>query len=78
MLKGQRRNEIGEAKWSEVDLEKRLLVIPSARNKNRKSHHEVPLSEAAIEVIEDVRRVCKALNIERGIVRLTGPEHKKP
>ena len=64
MLTGQRRNEIGDAKWSDVDWERRLLIVPGSRSKNRKGDHEVPLSESALSILEETQEVCRALRIK--------------
>jgi integrase len=50
ILTGQRREEVGGMRWSELDLGERLLTLPASRVKN-KTKHTVPLSEAAIEII---------------------------
>jgi integrase len=55
-LTGQRRDEVGQMRWSEVDLEKRLWVLPPERVKNRKPH-EVPLSEAALAILKGLPRI---------------------
>ena len=51
ILTGQRREEIGALRWSEVDLERGLIVLPPARTKNRRLH-EVPLSGQARAILE--------------------------
>src|SRR5262249_51483463 len=38
LLTGQRRDEVAEMRWSEVDLEKKLWVIPRERMKNGVAH----------------------------------------
>jgi len=43
MLSGQRRAEVAEMRWSELDLEKRLWTLPSSRAKNGKQH-TVPIT----------------------------------
>ncbi len=43
ILTGQRRDEIGGLRWSEVDLDRGLIVLPPARTKNKRLH-ELPLS----------------------------------
>jgi integrase len=53
ILTGQRRDEIGSMRWSEIDLEERTLTLPSERTKN-KSKHVVPLSDLAVDIIESV------------------------
>lgn len=50
MLSGQRRAEVAEMRWSELDLEKRLWTLPSSRAKNGKQH-TVPISDAMLEVL---------------------------
>jgi integrase len=47
LLLGQRRDEVGEMTWDEVDLEKGVWFLPPERTKNGKPH-SVPLSPAAI------------------------------
>jgi integrase len=46
LLTGQRREEIGGLKWSELDLDRSLIVLPPDRTKNLRQH-EVPLSRQA-------------------------------
>jgi integrase len=55
VLTGQRRSEVSEMRWSEIDLERMVWTIPSSRSKNRHAH-EVPLSTAAINVIRSLPR----------------------
>jgi integrase len=50
ILTGQRRQEIGALRWSEVDFDRAIIVLPSARTKNRRAH-EVPLSSAARAIL---------------------------
>jgi integrase len=49
VLTGQRRDEIGHLRWSEI--ERGLIVLPPARTKNLRQH-EVPLSRQAKAIIE--------------------------
>jgi integrase len=39
-----RRDEAAGLRWSEVDLDRRLLLIDAERTKNRETH-ELPLGE---------------------------------
>ena len=55
LLTGQRRNEIGSLRWSEVDLARKLIVLPPERTKNSRQH-EVPLSSQALAIIAGVPR----------------------
>ena len=50
-LTGQRRDEVGRMQWSEINLDKRLWTLPRERVKTGKPH-EVPLSAAAIGILE--------------------------
>lgn len=50
-LTAQRREEIGGLRWSEVDFERSLIVLPPERTKNRREH-AVPLSPQARAILE--------------------------
>jgi integrase len=50
ILTGQRREEIGGLRWSEVDKAKRLIRLPSGRTKNHRVH-DVPLTKAALAIL---------------------------
>jgi integrase len=60
LLTAQRRDEVGGMRWSEIDLERRIWTIPAARAKNKRAH-EVCLSDAAIELIENLPRTGNLL-----------------
>ena len=51
VLTAQRRNEVSEATWTELDLDQRLWTIPGERTKNGKPHF-VHLSDKAKAVLE--------------------------
>jgi integrase len=53
LLTGARKGELLQAKWQDVDLDRRLWFIPLS--KNGKSRH-VPLSKAAIAIIQQLPR----------------------
>ncbi len=57
ILCGQRRSEVGELKWSEIDLEAKLWVLPKERAKNG-CQHEIPLSDSAVEILRAVPRIA--------------------
>jgi integrase len=59
ILTGQRRNEIADLRWSEIDLEKRALHLPAARTKNGRPH-DVPLSGSALAIIAGLPRLVDA------------------
>jgi integrase len=50
-LTGQRRDEVAQMRWDEIDIDNRLWTLPPARVKNNQPH-EVPLSAAARAVLE--------------------------
>jgi integrase len=56
-LTGQRRDEVAGLRHGELDLDARLWTLPPARTKNNQPH-EVPLSAAALAVLESVPRVA--------------------
>jgi integrase len=51
ILTGQRREEIGALRWSEVDLEAREIALPPVRNKNGRPH-DIPLSDQALSILK--------------------------
>ena len=55
MLSGQRRAEVAEMRWSELDLEKRLWTLPSQRAKNGRQH-TVPITDTMLDVLQRVPR----------------------
>jgi integrase len=58
LLTGARKNEMAGARWKEVDLKKKLWTVPPERFKSNASHL-VPLSDAAIAIIEELPRFTK-------------------
>jgi integrase len=53
LVTGQRKSECAEVQWSEIDLDKRLWVIPAERMKANAAH-VVPLSDDAVELLQSV------------------------
>jgi integrase len=51
----QRRGELAEMRWSEIDFEAKAWIIPSDRAKNGKQH-VVPLSAFSLEMLAEVPR----------------------
>jgi len=58
-LTGQRRDEVAGIRWDELDLDTRLWTLPPARTKNNQPH-EVPLSKAALAVLQNVPRIASS------------------
>jgi integrase len=56
LLTGARRDEIAEARWSELDLAAKTLTIAKERSKNGIAH-EIPLSDAALRIFEGLPRI---------------------
>jgi integrase len=56
LLTGQRRSEVGNMEWSEVDFVNKIWTLPSARTKAGRAH-TVPLSDMAIAFIQDAPRL---------------------
>jgi integrase len=57
ILTGQRRDEVGDMRWDEVDLANATWSLPGSRTKNKKPH-QVPLSAPILDMLrrrEDVR-----------------------
>jgi integrase len=63
-LLGQRRDEVANMAWSEVDVERKLWVLPSGRVKNRREH-EIGMPEQAIALLPQ-RRPGRDLVFGRG------------
>jgi integrase len=51
LLTGQRRDEVARMTWDELDLDERLWTLPATRTKNGRQH-AVPLSDAAVTILE--------------------------
>jgi integrase len=51
MLTGQRRDEIGALRWSEIDTDAKLIALSSTRTKNA-IEHRIPLSGEAFAILK--------------------------
>jgi integrase len=67
LLTGQRREEIGGLKWSEIDrsLGREMIVLGPDRTKNKRQH-ELPLSRQALRIIQDRDTVLMSRIASRG------------
>lgn len=54
ILTGARSNEVTGARWSEIDLAGRTWTVPEGRMKGKREHR-VPLSDAAVSVLQEAR-----------------------
>lgn len=57
VLTATRSGEVRLAEWSEIDVTKRMWVIPAARTKTGKEHR-VPLSARALALLKDARKAA--------------------
>jgi len=55
LLLGQRRSEVAEMLWSEINFQNQEWTIPAERSKSNREHI-VPLSDAAVEILENLPR----------------------
>lgn len=51
-----RASEVREARWSEIDFDAALWIVPAPRMKERKEHR-VPLSRQALELLHELREI---------------------
>jgi integrase len=51
ILTAQRRSEVAEMRWSEIDFVRRTWTIPAERAKNKRAH-DVPLADTALATLE--------------------------
>ena len=68
---GQRREEVGQLAWSELDLDAALWTMPAARNKGGRQH-VVPLSALALEALEACPKVGKHVFTTTGTTAVSG------
>jgi integrase len=61
LLTGGRRDEIAEARWSELDLAAKTLTIANERSKNGIAH-EIPLSDSAVDIFGRLSRIGEETN----------------
>jgi integrase len=55
ILTGQRRSEVAELRWAEIDLEKRVWTLPKERAKNG-IERTIPLPDQAVEILKALPR----------------------
>jgi integrase len=60
LLTAQRRDEVAGMEWQEIDLAKPTWVLPRHKVKNNRAH-EVPLSDAAVAVLQSIPRLGNGL-----------------
>jgi integrase len=60
LLTAQRRDEVASVEWAEVDFKEKLWSIPAKKAKNNNAHL-VPLSGAALAILESLPRIGNGL-----------------
>jgi integrase len=70
-LTGQRREEVARMTWPEVDLVRRVWMLPAARTKNAKAHI-VHLSEPAVTLLRSLPRMGEYIFTGNGKVPFQG------
>jgi integrase len=55
ILAGQRREEIGGLRWSEIDMKRGTITLPPARVKNNRQH-VIPMSEPVRSLIKAIQK----------------------
>lgn len=56
LITAQRKSEVITAEWSEFDLRANVWTIPASKAKNEQAHR-VPLSDLAIELLNEVKKI---------------------
>ena len=78
LLTGQRRSEIAELSWHEIDFDRGLMLLPASRTKNKREH-VVPMSEP-VRAILDARTQIYGRDLVfgvRGIGQFGLGKHKR-
>jgi integrase len=68
MLTGQRRKEIAFLRREEVDWDRKLLIIPRERTKNRAGVHEVPITPPMEVILRAAEEHVKELGNTSGLL----------
>jgi integrase len=74
ILTGQRRNEIGGLRLSEIDFDRGLIVLPPARTKNKRQH-ELPLAPQALAILRRAINAAGATDNSNGNGTSTETKH---
>jgi integrase len=74
LLTGQRRGEIGQLSWREINLADAAIALPADRTKNHREHI-VPLSRQALEILKrQPRRETFVFGGKRGFIKWDKPK----
>ena len=58
LVTAQRKGEVTQAEWSEIDMEKGWWTIPSGKTKNKRIHR-VPLTGMAVSLLKEAKGLAK-------------------
>ena len=75
LLTAQRGGEVVNMRWSDLDLDGAMWTIPAEHAKNKLAHR-VPLSTAALKILEDIKATVEAERLAREV--RTGKPAPKP
>ncbi len=56
LVTAQRKSEVISSEWSEFDLRAKVWTIPASKAKNKQAHR-VPLSDLAVELLKEVKKI---------------------
>jgi integrase len=76
ILTAQRRSEVSDMRWSEVDLAAAEWTIPAVRAKNRRAHL-VDLSPEAVDLLKGLKRDGDLIFSTTGSTGASGHSHAK-
>jgi integrase len=62
LLTGARRDEVAEMRWSEIDRVTKTWTLPASRTKNKRAH-EIPLSDAAMALIDALPEIGERIDL---------------
>jgi integrase len=68
MLTGQRRSEISDLEWPEIDFDEKQINLPKKRVKNNRDH-VVPLSPQALAILKSIEQTSKPVFHQRDWVK---------
>jgi len=71
ILTGQRREEVARMEWGEVDFGRGEWTLSAGRTKNKREH-VVPLSDAAIDILQQIDRVGPFVFSSSGATAING------
>jgi integrase len=71
ILTAQRRDEIAMVRWNEINLEGALWTIPAEKSKNGQAH-EVPLSPAALDILNSLPHMGELVFTTTGTTPISG------